>query len=438
MSSFITRLQSTFLKDFNSALLVSLLLIPQSAAYALLAQVPISVGFASALAPLLAYALFGSSVALSVGPVAVIGLMSASASIPLVAQGFDPIVVAFHLAALVALFCFLMPLLHIDRLIGTLLTPSVIHGFMSAAALLIILSQLTVISELNHLKTQNVIALWNSYVPLEQAPFDLSFWNMTFGLSILFLLLLLKYALPALARRFALFKPLLRIAPLLPSLILISSILVTYAFFDIWQHDLNVVGVFSLLHHPWGDFHLLPIDAIVRLIPSAVAMTMVSFIESLAIARSIVPKEPHPHTPALSVRKESYALAAANAASALSSGMAVSASFSRSLVNQQSGVATHRSGIYAMLLVGAFAFLVPDSLHYLPVSALSALTISAIVGLIHLKPVHDPHYCCFWMGTLIHWGTFALGMFFSLTIALSFALVLSALFILYEHLRKRT
>ena len=140
---------STFRQDLMAAFVVTIMLVPQSLAYALLAGVPAQVGLYASIIPLILYAVFGSSHALSVGPVAVISLMTATISSSIVAAtGSDYLTVVILLALMSGIMLVLMGLLQLGFL-ANFLSHSVMVGFITASALIIALSQLKLIFGLN-------------------------------------------------------------------------------------------------------------------------------------------------------------------------------------------------------------------------------------------------------------------------------------------------
>src|SRR5512145_975728 len=127
--------------DLVAAFIVAVLLIPQSLAYAILAGLPPQVGIYASLLPMLAYAALGSSSVNSVGPVAVVALLTAQAIAPVVADGTPATAAALVLAAEAGLLLAAAALFRLDALAALLSTP-VLHGFSTGAALAITLSQL--------------------------------------------------------------------------------------------------------------------------------------------------------------------------------------------------------------------------------------------------------------------------------------------------------
>ena len=128
--------------DLVAALIVTLLLVPQSLAYALLAGLPPVVGVMASLLPIAAYAAFGSSSTLAVGPVAVLAMMTAQAVAPVAqAHGVDVHLVAMVLAFEIAAVLLIAAVLRLD-VFAALLSAPVLHGFIAGASIVIALGQL--------------------------------------------------------------------------------------------------------------------------------------------------------------------------------------------------------------------------------------------------------------------------------------------------------
>jgi len=128
--------------DLVAALIVTVMLIPQSLAYALLAGLPAHIGLYASILPLVLYALFGTSRTLSVGPVAVASLMTAAALAPLAQAGSaEYIMGAVVLALMSGLMLVLMGVLRLGFLANFLSHP-VISGFITASGIVIAASQL--------------------------------------------------------------------------------------------------------------------------------------------------------------------------------------------------------------------------------------------------------------------------------------------------------
>ena len=164
--------------DLVAAFIVAILLIPQSLAYALLAGLPPQVGVYASLLPMVAYALLGSSSVNSVGPVAVVALLTAQAIAPVVADGTPATAAALVLAAEAGLLLGAAALFRLDALAALLSTP-VLHGFSTGAALAITLSQLPALlgSPAGGFTAPQVLSSWWAAGRLGDA------WTAAFGVG---------------------------------------------------------------------------------------------------------------------------------------------------------------------------------------------------------------------------------------------------------------
>ena len=144
--------KSTLHADAMAALIVTIMLIPQSLAYAMLAGLPPATGLYASILPLLAYSLFGSSRTLAVGPVAVISLLSANAvGLAHLTSGLDVLTLSMTLALLSGMLMLLMGFLKLG-FIANLLGRPVVTGFITAAGILIALVPRIVTSLLSRLR----------------------------------------------------------------------------------------------------------------------------------------------------------------------------------------------------------------------------------------------------------------------------------------------
>ena len=138
-----------FTNDLVAALIVTIMLIPQSLAYALLAGLPAEMGIYASIVPIILYAIFGTSRALAVGPVALISLMTAAAIGNMALQGTaEYITAALTLAFISGLFLIAMGIFRLGFLANFLSHP-VIAGFITATGLIIATSQLKHILGIN-------------------------------------------------------------------------------------------------------------------------------------------------------------------------------------------------------------------------------------------------------------------------------------------------
>jgi SulP family sulfate permease len=409
--------QHTALRDdVVAACIVAILLIPQSLAYALVAGLPPQVGVFASILPMLAYAALGSSSVNSVGPVAVVALMTAQALAPVLREGTPATAAALVLACEVGLLLAAAALLKLDALAALLSTP-VLHGFSTGAALTIALTQLP--------------ALLGSDASGATAPEVLQSWwhaaraghllTAAMGLGALALLALARRtAQPLLARWLADEKArlLARCAPL--GVIALGIVLAWWL--DVDRRGMALVGtlpVFALsLSWPPLDLALW-----LRLLPSALPLALVAFVSSLAVAEGLALRRREQ----VIARRELAGLAGANLAASLCGGMPVGGSFSRSAINAEAGARTRAAGAWTAVLMALAMLLLSAPLAWLPKAVLAASIVIAVLSVVEWRAfVEAWHYergewavmVCVAALTLLAGSEWALAVGVALSIAL--------------------
>ncbi|MGV8842520.1 MAG: SulP family inorganic anion transporter [Pseudomonas sp.] len=360
-------------KDGLAALIVTLMLIPQSLAYAMLAGLPPVTGLYASILPLLAYAVFGTSRSLAVGPVAVVSLMSAAALGPLfVAGSAEYAGAAMLLALLSGAMLLLMGLLRLGFLANFLSHP-VISGFISASGLLIALGQLKHILGIR-VDGENAVELLHGLLlglPASHLP------TLAVGGGCLLLLLLfrnwLSSGLQALGCSPRLAGNLAKAGPVIA---LLASVLVV-SLLGLADAGVRVVG-----RIPTGlpAFSLPPLDLAlaVQLLPAALLISLIGFVESVSVAQTLAAKRRQHIEP----NQELLALGSANIASALSGGFPVTGGFSRSVVNFDAGAQTPLAGALSALGIALTLLFFTPLFHNLPQAVLAATIIVAVLGLV--------------------------------------------------------
>lgn len=362
--------------DAIAALVVTLLVIPQGLAYAVLAGLPPEMGLYASILPMAVYALLGSSRSLSVGPVAVTAIMTGSALSGLAPIGSEAYIqAALALTLLSGLALALMGLLRLGSL-SHLLSHPVISGFVSAAALLIALSQLGplvgVPSGGDNLP-ERLHSLWQNRV-------DWHGPTTALGLGLVLLLLFARrWGPPSLIRLGATpgsARLLTQLAA--PLLLILSMALVALT-------PLGQAGVETLGQLPEGlpplSLPRVDPDTWLALAPAALLIGLVGFVESVSMARTLAAKGRERVVP----DRELLGLGAANLAAGCSGGMPVTGGFSRSAVNQQAGARTRLAGLWAALLTALSLMFFLPLLSYLPMAGLAAMILVAVMSLVSLN-----------------------------------------------------
>lgn len=361
--------------DLLAGVIVTIMLIPQSLAYALLAGLPPEVGLYASVLPLLGYAVFGSSRALAVGPVAVVALLTAAA-VGQIAQPGSPeyLTAAIALAFLSGLFLVLMGMLRLGFLANFLSHP-VIAGFISASAVLIAVSQLKHILGIpaeGHTLTEIVASL-----ATEASGTNLP--TVVIGvLAIAFLFwvrsrlkpLLLGLGVPRLLADVG-----VKAGPVAAVIVSTSAV----GLLGLGEAGVKVVGTI-----PQGlpPLTLPPIDAALwqSLVPAAVLISIIGFVESISVAQTLAAKRRQ----RIDGDQELVGLGAANLAAAVSGGFPVTGGFSRSVVNFDAGAETPLAGVFTAGLIALTTLFLTPLFFFLPKAVLGATIIVAVLSLVDL------------------------------------------------------
>ncbi len=363
--------------DVTAAVIVTIMLIPQSLAYALLAGLPAEVGLYASILPLVAYAIFGTSRVLAVGPVAVVSLMSASALAKLGLETVSDYVAASAVLALMSgILLVAMGALKLG-VIANLLSHPVIAGFITASGVLIAVSQAKHILGIKA-SGHTLIEILGS---LGQGMGQVNFITLLLGLAVLAFLFWLRRGLSDLLQtKLNMSKQmagtLVRIGPVFA---VIGTIALSWAA-DFPSFGVSVVGRVPTGLPPLG---LPPLNSsfLTALIGPAVLITIIGYVESVSVAQTLAAKKRQKIDP----NQELTALGAANIASALSGGYAVTGGFARSVVNFDAGARTPAAGaLTAVGLTFAAIYLTPY-LYFLPTATLAATIIVAVLSLVDLS-----------------------------------------------------
>ena len=359
--------------DMIAAVIVTIMLIPQSLAYAMLAGLPPEIGLYASILPLLAYTLFGTSRTLSVGPVAVISLMTAAAVGNLALAGtHEYIAAAVILALLSGIILLLMGIFKLG-LLANFLSHPVISGFITASGLLIAASQLQHVLGIGA-GGQN---LPDMLLALARNLQQTNLITLAIGGGALLFLFWSRKGLPALLTRCGLAAHVAAlVSKTAPILAVFTTILV------VWVGKLTESGVQVVGTIPAGlpRFALPSFDSELwqQLLVSAVFISLVGFVESVSVAQTLAAKRRQRIEP----NQELIALGAANIGSAMAGGFPVTGGFSRSVVNFDAGAQTPAAGAFTALGIALAALFLTPLMYYLPQATLAATIIVAVLSLV--------------------------------------------------------
>lgn len=363
--------------DLLAGLIVTIMLVPQGMAYALLAGLPPQVGLYASIAPLLLYGLLGTSRVLAVGPVAIVSLLVASGVGEFAETGTAEYVqLALTLALLVAVIQTVMGLFRVGFLVSFLSHP-VLAGFTSAAALVIGFSQLkhllgidmprleflaTVVYAVTHLAKTNA----TTFIMGAAGIAVLIYFKMALGHQ------LAKMNVPK-----SMIIPITKSGPLV---IVLLGTLVVMAFQLNETSGVKVVGDVPA-GLPSITLPALDLPVWRALLPTALAISFVGFMESISVAKSLASKKRQK----VDSDQELVALGAANLAAALTGGYPVTGGFSRSVVNYEAGANSGLASIITAVCIALTVIFLTPLFQFLPQTLLAAVIMVAVLGLIDVK-----------------------------------------------------
>ena len=367
--------RDTLASDLVAALIVTIMLIPQSLAYALLAGLPPEVGLYASVAPLVFYAVFGTSRVLAVGPVAVVSLMTAAAIGEHAVAGSPQYwAVAITLAFLSGAMLLIMGVLRLGFLANFLSHP-VISGFISASGLLIAASQL---KTLMGVKAEGHNFLELAQALIVQVPNIHSLTLVVGVLATAFLLWVRKGAKPLLIRLGLNARLADGLAKAGPVAAIAVTALLAWAL-DWKGQGLKVVGSVPQglppLTLPVWDLALWQSLAV-----PALLISVVGFVESVSVGQTLAAKRRQRIEP----DQELVALGASNLSAAFTGGFPVTGGFARSVVNFDAGAQTPAAGVYTAVGITLASLFLTPALYFLPQATLAATIIVAVLSLVDL------------------------------------------------------
>jgi SulP family sulfate permease len=411
--------------DLIAALIVTIMLIPQSLAYAMLAGLPPDAGLYASIVPILLYSVFGTSRTLAVGPVAVVSLMTAAA-ITDVTTTFDVgyAAAALSLAGLSGIILLIMGALRLG-FIANFLSHPVISGFITASGILIAVSQFKhllgvdarghnlleiLTSIIAHLEAVNLMTL-----ALGAAAIGFLFWVRTELRPTLIQLGLRPGAADFLAKA----------GPVL---------VVSVTTWLVWQYDLNSSGVKIVGAVPQSlpplTFPDLSIELLSALFVPALLISIIGFVESISVAQTLATKKRQRIDP----DQELIGLGAANIGASLTGGFPVTGGFSRSVVNFDAGADTPAAGAFTAVGLAIAALYLTPSIYYLPKATLAATIIGAVLSLVEIKTLRHS-----WTYSKRDFGAVAMTMLLTLGLGVELGVmagvILSIALFLYDPSR---
>lgn len=413
------------LNDLTAALIVTIMLIPQSLAYAMLAGLPPEAGLYASIVPILLYSILGSSRSLAVGPVAVVSLMTA-ATLAEVTQTIDVgyATAALSLAGISGVILFAMGLLRLG-FVANFLSHPVISGFITASGILIAVSQLKHVlgieahghtllelfsSIFAHVTQTNLLTL-----AIGAGAITFLFWVRT-GLRPALIHVGLR---PGAADFAAKAGPVLAVA---------TTTFVVW-WFDLAQSGVQIVGAVPQSLPPF-TLPDLSLDLLAALFVPAALISVIGFVESISVAQTLATKKRQRIDP----DQELIGLGAANIGASLTGGFPVTGGFSRSVVNFDAGAETPAAGAFTAVGLGVAALFLTPLIFFLPKATLAATIIVAVLSLVDIKTLRHS-----WIYSKRDFGAVAVTVLLTLGLGVELGVtagvLLSLLLFLYDTSR---
>ncbi len=394
---------SLFKGDLIAGITVGIVLIPQGIAYALIAGLPPIYGLYCALVPQILYAIFGSSRQVAIGPVAMDSLIVATGVSTLALAGSESYIsIAILLALLVGVIQFLLGIFSLGFIVNFLSKP-VITGFTSAVALIIGLNQFRNLFGVDFFQSDQIqyiiLDIWKQF-----STFNLH--TTVIGLASVVLIIILRM-----------------INKKLPSalLVVILGILIM-KFFGTSFNDVAIVKeIPSGL--PFFGVPEFELDQIKELLPIALTLVMVGFLETISIGKSLEAKQDEYR---IRPNQELIALGLSNIFGSFFKAYPSTSSFSRSAINAESGAKTGMASLISVLMVVITLLFLTPLFYYLPKTVLAAIIIVAVFNLINVKEASylwRVNKLDFWLMVSTFIATLCLGIEYGIIEGVGFSLI---------------
>ncbi len=354
--------RTDFLSDLVAGLTVGVILIPQGMAYAMIAGLPPVYGLYASIFPLLVYMFLGTSRHLALGPVAMDSLLVAAGLGTLTIHGVENyIAMAIFLAFMVGAIQLLLGICRMGFLVNFLSKP-VISGFTSAAALIIIFSQLKHLLGTNIEKSNKFHQLLlNAFEKISET----NSYDFVIGILGIVIIIGLK-----------------KWSKKIPSIlfVVILGILAVY-FFNLSTYGIKIVGTI-----PTGlpNFAIpnINLDNVLSIWPIALTLALVGYLETISIGKALEEKA---GIETVDSNQELVALGFSNIIGSFFQSYPATASFSRSAINGDAGARTNLSAIFAVILVVLTLLFLTPLFYYLPNAILASIIMVSVFGLIDLS-----------------------------------------------------
>jgi SulP family sulfate permease len=367
--------------DAVAGAVVTVLVIPQSLAYAMLAGLPPTMGLYASVWPVLAYAFLGSSQVLAVGPVAVTSLMTASALLPLaVAASPEYVALAMGLALLSGLMLTLAGVLRLGFLAYFLSQP-VISGFVSGVAILIAIGQLPGILGITvegRGVAQTLLGVWQQvqHIHVPTAALGLGAVGVLWWAR--------SHLARAWGRWFGAPEVGAWMARMAPLVVVLAATLIVLATGGAQALGVAVVGPIEPGLPQWQGVFLDSGQWLSLCLP-ALLIALIGFVESVSLAQAYALQRQQRLAP----NRELLGLGVANVFSGFTGGYSVAGGFSRTVINASAGAQTPMASVVAALLMAGVMLGFSQAFEVLPVAVLSASILVSVLTLIDVQTLRQ-------------------------------------------------
>ena len=394
--------------DLKAGLSVGVLLVPQAMAYAMIAGLPPVYGLYAALFPILIYTLFGTSRYLGIGPVAMDSLLVAAGLGMIGANSpAEYIALAIGLAFLVGAIQLILGILQMGFLVNFLSRP-VISGFISAAALIIIMSQL---KHLFGAEIQNSNRIYELVINAVEAVPSIQVYDFIIGvIGIVLIILLGKWK------------------PRFPGILLVVVLGILSAYlFNLESRGVSLVGQIPTGLPIW-NMPEVSLDIVLQLWPIALTLALIGYLEAISIGKGIEERNNEDYTDA---NQELRALGLSNLLGSFFQSYPVTASFSRSALLNATGAKSNIAGLISGILVVVTLLFLTPVFYFLPKAILASIIMVTVFKLIEVSYARS-----LWLMRrdefYILMGTFLITLFIGITQGILVGALLSLLLMVYR------
>src|SRR5262245_54545114 len=389
--------------DIVAGLVMTMMLVPVGIAYAEASGLPGINGLYATIVPLLAYALFGPSRILVLGPDSALAAVILAVVLPLSTSDPARAVPTGSMMAIVSgIVCVAAGLSRLG-FITELLSKPIRYGYMNGIALTVILSQLPKLLGFSVKADGPLRQAWGIAANVWSGSTNVT--ALTIGGSALVLILVLKRW------------------PRVPGmLIAVAAATVLVAVFDLAARTgISVVGPLPQ-GLPGPRLPLVPIDSVVSILVGGMAVALVSFADTSVLSRMYAARLRTPVDP----NQEMVGLGIANVAAGFFQGFPVSSSSSRTPVAEAAGAKTQLTGVVGAVAIALLLLLAPALLQDLPNTALAAIVIASALGLIEvadLRRIYRIQRWEFWLSMVCFAGVAVLGAVPGILLAIVMAVI---------------